>query len=122
MFYVVNNTSGAAEFCDTADEAGRFILGYDNHDWEVREGANGGYWLWRSRFGGGGRKGGMVKNLIYTPCADLAEAEGDILRDVVRYSDRYGFDVLTEAEWAAQFEADSDEIAADALSAKIASL
>lgn len=100
MIYTIKTNTGEHQEHASVHDAARFILSYDNHDWELRaDDEQGGYSLWCSRFGGGGRKGGMVKNLIWTPCEDLAQAALDVLEDVARYSDRYGFDVLTEDEF-----------------------
>ena len=107
--FVVDHSQGRAEEVSSTYEAAVTILGDDGHDFEIRADETGeGFWLWRSRFGGGGRKGGMVKNLIYSAATSESEAEDEIYAEVVGNADRYGFAVLTEAEYA-RLMADSGE-------------
>ena len=112
-YTITNNSGKVISTGATVAELARELLGYDGHEWQIREAEGGGFDLWISNFSRNSAcYNGLTRSVIFSIKSDEAEAEADIFQRVVNSGFWTGLDYMTDADHArmiAEAEAEEDQ-------------
>ena len=111
-YTVLNRHGSVQERGCSLSLAAEIVLGYDGHEYEIRQATGGGWNLWTSRFSRNSTAyNGLVQSTIYSPKPDRDDAEIDICKRVIGHADWFeNCQVMTDADYdamQAEFEAEN---------------
>jgi hypothetical protein len=101
--YTVLNRHGAMQDDGLSlADAAQIMMGYDGHEYEIKDSDGIGFDLWTSNFSrNSGAFKGLTKSVIYSVNEDRALAEAEIYRKVIKNAEWFcGCTVMTDAEHA----------------------